>query len=223
MIDIHSHLLHGIDDGPDNIDDSLEIIRHLSSFGFTQLIPTPHKFHILFDPTPAEVNAKVMELKRSIIKRFSFEYFCNVPQIKKVEDHYELSVIKDGKKVILVEFPAMVLRKDFVEDKISALNQAGFVPLIAHIERYGKSDEFWAELKGKYQLYLQGGIKAFARPFYDNSKKQLMRMIRAGLIDNLATDIHSVSQLPKVEKAIDFIMKEYRGEYKKFFADSFEH
>jgi protein-tyrosine phosphatase len=221
MIDIHSHLLYGLDDGPESIEETFEIIRHLSSFGFTELIPTPHKFHLLFNPTPAQVAVKIQEIKRSIIKRFSFEYFCNIPQIKDAGDHYEISLTSDDKKVILIEFPAMV-RKESVESKISALNQIGFVPIIAHIERYGKSDQFWLELKNRYRIYLQGGLKAFAKPFYDNSRKQLIRMINSGLIENLATDIHSASQLPKVEKAIDFIMKEYRGEYKRFFVDSFE-
>jgi protein-tyrosine phosphatase len=221
MIDLHSHLLHGLDDGPDRIEETLEIIRHLSSFGFTELVPAPHKFHILFNPSSAQVAQKISEIKRSIVKRFTFEYFCNVPLIKQLDNHHEICVTSDGMKVILVEFPVVVLKKEDVEKSLFLLNSAGFAPLIAHVERYGKDDIFWSDVKKKYKVFIQGGVKAFAKPFYDNSRRQLIRLMDAGIIDNLATDIHSSSQLLKVEKAINFIVKEYRVDFRRFFTDSF--
>ena len=222
MIDIHSHLLHNLDDGPDRIEESLEIIRHLSSFGFTELIPTPHKFHMFFNPSSAQVIEKIREIKRSIIKRFSFEYYCNVPMIKQLNDLHEICTTSDGMKVIMIGFSTIMLRKNNVVENLYLLNSAGFAPLVAHIERYGKNDLFWSEIKKKYKVFLQGGIKALAKPFYDNSGKQLVRLIENGIIDNLATDIHRVAQLPKVEKAVNFLIREYRNEYRNFFVDSFD-
>ncbi len=221
MIDLHSHIIYGLDDGPDTPEESLEIIRHLSSFGFTELVPTPHKFHMLFNPSPSQVMEKIKHLKRSIIKRFSFEYSCNIPLIKEMSNTYNIGLTSDGMQVILIEFPMMITRKGDVEKSIFELNSAGFAPLIAHIERYGKNDIFWSELKKKYKVYLQGGMRALAKPFYDSSRKQIIRMIESGLIDNLATDIHRASQLGKIEKAISFIFKEYKESTEKFFADSF--
>jgi len=222
MIDLHSHLLFGLDDGPDRADESLEIVRHLSSFGFTELVPSPHKFHLLFNPTPFQVIEKINQLKRSIIKRFTFEYFCNVSLIKQLDNYYEICETPDGMKVIMIEFPAMVLRKEVVENSLFLLNSAGIAPLIAHIERYGKNDDFWSEMKKKHRVFLQGGIKALSKPFYDNSRKQLIRLMETGIIDNLGTDIHKSSQLIKVEKGINFLMKEYKKEFRAFFTDSFE-
>ncbi|MBP7432825.1 hypothetical protein KA996_04685 [bacterium] len=221
MIDLHSHLLSGLDDGPESVDDSLEIIKYLSSFGFTELVPTPHKFHALFNPVASEVIEKIGNLKRSMVKRFSFEYNCNLQSIKDLEDHHEICRTSDDRKVILVEFASGVVRRSEIENSVQSLNFAGFVPLMAHIERYFKKDEFWIELKKKYSVLFQGSIRTFAKPNFNIKKKQLIRLMELDLIDNLATDIHKVSQLVKIEKGLDFIHKAFRNYEKDLFTDKF--
>jgi len=222
MIDLHSHLLFGIDDGPERIEESLEIIKHLSSFGFIELIPTPHKFHSLFNPVSGDVLNRVEELKKSIIKRFSFEYNCVVSAITELENHHEICVTSDGKKVILVEFASAMVRKNEIEQSVRSLNMAGFVPLLAHIERYFKNDEFWIELKKKCRVFYQGSIGVFSKPSFNVKKKQLMRLMDMELIDNLATDIHRVSQLVKIEKGLDFFHKTFKNYSLDMFTDSFD-
>ena len=221
MIDLHSHLLSGLDDGPESVGDSLEIIKYLSSFGFTELIPTPHKFHSLFNPKAAEVIEKIENLKRSIIKRFSFEYNCNVQAIKELDEHHEICTTASGSKVILVEYASGFVRRNDIENSVQSLNNAGFVPLMAHIERYFKNDEFWIELKKKYKVFYQGSIRTLAKPNFNIKKKQLIRLMELDLIDNLATDIHKVSQLVKIEKGLDFIHKAFRNYEKDLFTDKF--
>ena len=221
MIDLHSHLLYGLDDGPDSPEDSYELIRHLSSFGFTELVPTPHKFHMLFNPSPGDVIEKINSLKRSIIKRFTFEYMCKVESILKLDNKHEIGVTEKGEKVILIEFPSSVTSKDEIKRSISKLNNAGIVPLIAHIERYRKSDEFWVQCKKTYRVLLQGCIKTLAKSSYDGKKKQMVRLLEKDMIDNMATDIHKVSQLSKVEKGLDFINKNFACKSSKLFVDKF--
>jgi len=221
MIDLHSHLLFGLDDGPESVDESLEIIKYLSSFGFTELVPTPHKFHSLFNPGSAEVAEKIYDLKRSIVKRFSFEYNCIVNSIKELTDHHEICRTSDGSKVILVEYASGIVRRSDIEKSVQSLNNAGFVPLMAHIERYFKKDEFWIELKKKYKVFYQGSIRTLAKPNFNIKKKQLVRLMNSDMIDNLATDIHKASQLVKIEKGLDFIHKVFRNYEKNLFTDKF--
>ena len=221
MIDLHSHLLFGLDDGPESPIESYEIIKHLSSFGFTELVPTPHKFHMLFNPTAGEVIEKINSLKRSIIKRFTFEYMCKVDSILSLENHHEIGFTSKKEKIILIEFASSVTSKEEIFKKLFALNSAGIVPLIAHIERYRKSDDFWIECKRRYRTLFQGCIKTLAKPSYDGRKKQLVRLFDIDLIDNMATDIHKATQLSKVEKGLDFIIKKFGSQSQKFFVDTF--
>lgn len=221
MIDLHSHLLYGLDDGPDSPEDSFEIIRHLSSFGFTELVPTPHKFHMLFNPSPGDVVEKINNLKRSIIRRFTFEYMSKVDSILNLKDKHEISVTKNGEKVILVEFPSSVTSKEEIRKSLFKLNGAGIVPLIAHVERYRKSDEFWISIKNSYKVLFQGCIRTLSKASYDGRKKQIVRFLEEGLIDNMATDIHKVAQLSKVEKGLDFIVRKFNNDRSRLFADEF--
>lgn len=221
MIDLHSHLLFGLDDGPESPAESYEIIKHLSSFGFTELVPTPHKFHLLFNPTAGEVIEKISSLKRSIVKRFTFEYMCKVDDILGLENHYEIGLTDKNEKIILIEFASSVISKELIFKKLFKLNSAGIVPLIAHVERYRKSDDFWIECRKKHRVFFQGCIKTLAKPSYDGRKKQLIRLFDIDLIDNMATDIHRAKHLPKVEKGLDFIMKKFGSQSRKFFVDTF--
>lgn len=219
MIDLHSHLLFGLDDGPDGIDESLEIIKHLSSFGFLELIPTPHKFHKLFNPGAGDVAGKIDEIKKSIIKRFSFEYNCIVSSIKELENHHEICTTADGNKVILIEFASGIVRRSEIEKSVQSLNAAGFVPLLAHIERYFKKDEFWIALKQRSRVFYQGSIGVFSKSSFNIKKRQLLRLMEMDLIDNLSTDIHRVTQLVKIEKGLDFIHKTFKNYEKDLFTD----
>jgi len=221
MIDLHSHLLYGLDDGPETPEDSYEIIRHMSSFGFTELVPTPHKFHMLFDPSPGDVVEKISSLKRSIIKRFTFEYMSKAELIIGLENKHEIGMTEKGEKIVLVEFPSSVTSKDEIKKCIFKLNAASIVPLIAHIERYRKSDNFWKECRSSCKVLLQGCIKTLAKPSYDRRKKQIVRLLDENMIDNMASDIHKVSQLSKVEKGLDFINKNFGEKVRRLFSDEF--
>ena len=147
MIDLHSHLLPGLDDGPEEVSETLEIIKVMSSFGYIEIIPTPHKFHALFNPDPNIVMGRISALNKTMIRRFSFEYMCNIPRIRELTDHREFSRTSDGYKVIMVEFHSPLVSKKEIDSSVFSLNAGGFIPLLAHIERYLKDDEFWLELR----------------------------------------------------------------------------
>ena len=142
MIDLHSHLLPGLDDGPEEISETLEIIKEMSFLGYIEIVPTPHKFHTLFNPDPNIVMGRISALGKTMVRRFSFEYMCNIPKIKELSDHREFSRTKNGYKIIMVEFSPFVGKKE-IENSVFSLNAGGFIPLLAHIERYLKDDEFW--------------------------------------------------------------------------------
>ena len=220
MIDLHSHLLPGLDDGPELVSETLEIIKEMSSLGYMEIVPTPHKFHSLYNPLPETVSERIAALKKTMVKRFSFEYMCNIPQIKALSDHREFSRTKDGYKIIMVEFQPLVGKKE-IEKSVFSLNASGFIPLLAHIERYLKDDEFWLELKKKYKVFFQSSVRTLAKASFHIKKKQVIRFLEKEIIDNLGTDLHRASQLESVDKGLTFLKNNFSGYGKDLFSDEF--
>ena len=220
MIDLHSHLLPGLDDGPEEISETLEIIKEMSSLGYIEIVPTPHKFHALFNPDPNIVMGRISALNKTMVRRFSFEYMCNIPKIKALSDHREFSRTKNGYKIIMVEFSPFVGKKE-IENSVFSLNAGGFIPLLAHIERYLKDDEFWLELKKKYKVFFQSSVRTLAKASFHIKKKQVIRFLEKGIIDNLGTDLHRATQLESVDKGLTFLKNNFSGYGKDLFSDKF--
>ena len=220
MIDLHSHLLPGLDDGPELVSETLEIIKEMSSFGYIEIVPTPHKFHALYNPLPETAAERIAALKKTMVRRFSFEYMCSIPKIKALSDHREFSRTKDGYKIIMVEFSPFVGKKE-IENSVFSLNASGFIPLLAHIERYLKDDEFWLELKKKYKVFFQSSVRTLAKASFHIKKKQVIRFLEKEIIDNLGTDLHRASQLESVDKGLTFLKNNFSGYGKDLFSDKF--
>ena len=220
MIDLHSHLLPGLDDGPEEVSETLEIIKVMSSFGYIEIIPTPHKFHTLFNPDPNIVMGRISALNKTMVRRFSFEYMCNIHRIKELTDHREFSRTRDGYKVIMVEYSPFVGKSE-IEKSVFSLNAGGFIPLLAHIERYLKDDEFWLELKKKYKVFFQSSVRTLAKASFHIKKKQVIRFLEKEIIDNLGTDLHRASQLESVDKGLTFLKNNFSGYGKDLFSDKF--
>ncbi len=222
MIDAHSHILYGVDDGIELYEDMLVCIKHMSSFGFREIIPTPHRFHMFFNPEVADVVSRIYEIESSMVTRFSFEYMFSKESIETEEKLYELYRSPSGWRVVLVEFMPFMSGKNDIEKAVFLLNSMGISPLLAHIERYGLPDSFWIELKNKYSVFYQVVLKNMARKFFESRKKQIVRLLDAGLVDNVASDLHKVQELSLVEKGLDFFNRRYSHLSEKLFTLSFE-
>ncbi len=220
MIDLHSHLLPGLDDGPEEVSETLEIIKEMSSLGYIEIVPTPHKFHTLYNPDPSIVMGRIAALKKTMVRRFSFEYMCNIPQIKALTDHREFSRTSNGYKVIMVEYSPFIGKSE-IEKSVFSLNASGFIPLLAHIERYLKDDGFWLELKKKYKVFFQSSVRTLAKASFHIKKKQVIRFLEKGIIDNLGTDLHRATQLEQVDKGLTFLKNNFSGYGKDLFSDKF--
>ena len=192
----------------------------MSSFGYIEIVPTPHKFHALFNPDPNIVMGRISAIGKTMVRRFSFEYMCNIPKIKELSDHREFSRTKNGYKIIMVEFSPFVGKSE-IEKSVFSLNASGFIPLLAHIERYLKDDEFWLELKKKYKVFFQSSVRTLAKASFHIKKKQVIRFLEKEIIDNLGTDLHRASQLESVDKGLTFLKNNFSGYGKDLFSDKF--
>jgi protein-tyrosine phosphatase len=138
-IDIHSHLLPGIDDGASTIEDSLRLTRALQDFGVTQIITTPHIIQHIWDNTHEQIvankNATVLELQKNnanIPFQAAAEYLMD-DQFVHLFQSQDLLPLKDNYVLVEMSYinPPMQLYSILFD-----LQVAGYIPVLAHPERY---------------------------------------------------------------------------------------
>ena len=142
MIDIHCHILHGVDDGADTIDDALDMARMASASGVRAIIATPHSCVPAFPPNYKSLSLldKFRELRDAIeregipITLYSgAEILCTREMPRLLEQGKLLTLAST--KYFLVEF---YFNSDpsFINAMLSVVKSNGLIPVIAHPERY---------------------------------------------------------------------------------------
>ena len=142
MYDLHSHILPGVDDGPAQIEDSIEIARIAAANGTRTILATPHRK----DVTELSSVGHIRELTAELRHRIASE---NIPLALALgmENHIDDALPEDaaagkaltmnGSRYILVEMPffGSIEEHDYVEDALQGLQAQGLVPVFAHPER----------------------------------------------------------------------------------------
>ncbi|MEM0940231.1 MAG: CpsB/CapC family capsule biosynthesis tyrosine phosphatase [Bacteroidota bacterium] len=208
LVDIHSHLIPGIDDGASTIDGSLEMIALLQSIGFKKLITTPH-IHPKYPNKEDRIIDGLADLRSAILKKgisgveigAAAEYYVTESFVNQLESGKKL--LSFGDNYILIECSFSV-KPFFFESVISKLKEYGYRPILAHPERYrfleGKI-EWLHELKTTGLLF-QITLSSLVGYYGDNSQKIGLELIKNGMVDFLATDLHRASQVTFIKKGL---------------------
>ena len=208
MIDIHSHILNSVDDGSRNSEQSLAMLKEEEKQGVTDVVLTPH-YRADYLPKSDDIRLKFAELKEYAKKNginvklhlgqeiFVFEGIANA-----LEDGKVLSV-NDG-KFVLVEFSTKHVND--IPETVYMLVKNGFIPIVAHIGRY-----FYADTETAREVKDIGGliqINASSLCGACAYKRKALALIRAGLVDFVASDVHHNRK--------NYMLKAYKKVEKKF-------
>ncbi|MFM7853684.1 MAG: tyrosine-protein phosphatase [Flammeovirgaceae bacterium] len=198
LVDIHSHLLAGIDDGAKSWDESIAMLKTLNSIGYKKFITTPHIMSDLYRNDPIIIKSKLDELQ-TILKNDGIlleieaaaEYYLDESLMKKVEQSEELMTF--GKKHLLFEtsfFSEPLQIKDF----IFQATLKGYQLVLAHPERYSYMTLAKAEdLRNRgvqFQLNILSILGFYSKPV----QKMAYQLIDNQWIELLGTDCHNMVQ-----------------------------
>jgi tyrosine-protein phosphatase YwqE len=199
-VDIHSHLLPGIDDGAKTFEDTLELSTGLLNIGFSQLITTPHIYQNVWDNTKEQIEEVEMTTKLDLKKneisipfRAAAEYLLNDHFIKLCQAG-EILPLKD--KYVLVEIsytnPPIQLYSIIFD-----LRVAGYTPVLAHPERYVyyhyDFDEY-LKLK-KAGCYFQLNLLAVTGYYGEGITKIAEKLLQKGMYDFVGSDVHHANHI----------------------------
>lgn len=190
MKDIHNHLLYGIDDGAKTIDDSTRLLKEMEEAHVTDIIFTPH--YIIgsnYNANNAKKKKLVSELKKltKINLYFGNEIYIDNEIVEYIRNG-EISSL-NGSRYILVEFP-LNEKLDCAFTIIQNVIKYGYVPIIAHPERYHYYDlEFFMDLINEGCL-LQGNITSLTGKYGKKAKSNLELLLSRDMIHFMGTDTH---------------------------------
>ena len=136
MIDIHSHLLPGVDDGSKSVETSLQVMERFVADGVTCLVLTPHLLASQSARAPYERNQAICEELQSVAPRalelrLGWEIMLDVPNV----DLRAHTLSLGGSRAVLVEFPHFGVPARAGEE-LYRITCSGVVPVLAHPERY---------------------------------------------------------------------------------------
>ena len=205
QVDMHSHLIPGIDDGSKTMEESLGLIKRLSDFGLRKIITTPHIMSEYYRNTPEIINMGLADLRNAIKKEgieievaAAAEYYLDEIFLEKVKNGEELLTF--GPNYILVE-TGFISKPQMLLETFFQLEMAGYKPIFAHPERYQYliPDKKLLEDLVDRQIYFQINLLSLTG-FYSKQVKDFAEMLlERGLVKFFGTDCHNPRYLDMLE------------------------
>ncbi|MBM4300384.1 MAG: hypothetical protein FJ121_02475 [Deltaproteobacteria bacterium] len=213
MIDIHAHILPGVDDGAKNWEQSLEMARMAVADGITVMVATPHLFKgRSTDLTQLNTKEIILQHVAQLRHRLSEERIplelipgCDFPlgfeSLKLLDDGRALT-INDAKRYLLLELPDTSL-PPAIEEICFHLQARGITPIITHPERHLVMQEMPYKLKRLIDLgcLVQMTGNSLTGWFGRRVKKIARQFVKLGYIHLLATDAHDPKRRPPLLSA----------------------
>lgn len=217
MKDLHSHLCYGIDDGTSSLEESVSILKQMQEAGFTDVFLTPHYVEgSKYVADNKEKQKRLSELKTACQKEniniklyLGNEVYINNNIVELIKKGQIMTL--NNTKYILIEF-SLHQENPHIKDIIHNIIVAGYIPVIAHPERYPYLDSKMTliyELK-KMGVLFQGNYLSLFDKYGRKAKKNLQKMLKNGIISFIGSDIHHKGKLygDKVYKRIKKCVKD---------------
>lgn len=214
MIDIHSHILPYMDDGCYDINDSIESLEKAYESGITKIIATPHFLQGQFENYKSDVLKGLANLKNSIdesvVSVTSGSEIMVFPEIVDLLKRGSLCTLNNS-RYVLIEFPLDV-RVPNVLKLIDDILVAGFVPVIAHPERYAyvQRDVNEAIRYVEAGALLQLNITSLIGNYGNEAKDTGIKLIKHNLIHFWGSDFHTYREIyddNKIKDSLDILRK----------------
>jgi len=212
-LDLHSHLIPGIDDGSQSMEESLLLLREMEALGYQKLIITPHIMSDAYKNTPEIIKSGLLELRTAALKEgikieidAAAEYYLDDGFIALIEQGNMLTV---NKKYLLFE-TSYVSKPLGTEEMIFEITSAGYMPVMAHPERYRYIKDPMKEY-GRFKelgVLFQVNLNSFGGHYGKSAKILADFLSRNGMIDFLGSDVHHQKHISTLKTV--FLSDTYR-------------
>ncbi len=198
QVDMHSHLLPGLDDGLKELDKSVAFVKDLYQLGYSKLICTPHILSDLYPNTRQTIVPKLNQLRQALSKakvpvriEAAAEYMMDHDFTELLERSTKDDLLTINDQYILIEMSYLAPSPNF-EQTIFDLRMKGLEPILAHPERYSyyhKSFDQYERFKD-LGCKLQVNLLSLSGGYGPQVKKTAEKLFKSQLVDFLGTDMH---------------------------------
>ena len=221
MIDIHSHIVFEVDDGPKTIEDSRALLEESYRQGVRTIISTSHRRKGMFETPEAKIEEnfkQVQELAKEIADDLTVLYGAEIYYTSDILDKLEQGKIPRlaDSQYALIEFSMITPYKE-IHTALSNVLRLGVTPVVAHIERYHclENDEKKVRDLINMGCYTQINSSSVLKPklfgdTYKFMKKRAQFFLEKDLVHFVASDMHNLDPRPLyMQEAYQIISKKY--------------
>lgn len=210
MIDIHTHILPGMDDGSSSLEESLSMARESARQGVRLLATTPHFYATQEDPNSflrrrerslALLESAWQDSFPTLLVGAEVRYFDGISRVEEVK-----SLAMEHTKILLLEMPFTSWSSRMVEEVLELQRSRGLQVLLAHVERYLKDQDsqVWETFR-QNGVWMQCNANFFLRW---QTKRKAQALFKKGEIQMLGSDTHNMtSRPPNLAMARDALVK----------------
>lgn len=206
-VDVHAHLLPQLDDGPVDIEQSIEIIKEMYGMGYRKIIATPHVMTGYYNNAPEDILQSLHVLK-NVLKRRNIpmeleaaaEYYLEDELFRLIERR-EVLTFGGNKKYLLFE-ASFVTKASYILEAVIKIKQAGYTPVLAHPERYVSLNDLEVINRLAFNgVLFQVNIGSLTGYYSKQAQELAELLINKKLVAFLGSDCHSLSQLESIKQA----------------------
>ena len=203
MIDFHSHILPQIDDGSKSYDETIEMLEEAKNAGFEKIISTSHYIEKYYEINEEQRLQLLKNINFQDIKLYLGSEIYVTNEIVQLLKDKKASTINNS-RYVLYELP---MHSKNMNDKeiIYRIVENGYVPIIAHPERYSyvqEAPEYVEELAEMGALF-QSNYGSIIGMYGEKAKKTVKKLLKQNLIHFLGSDVHRPEQIyPKISKIL---------------------
>lgn len=221
MIDIHCHILYGVDDGSRDKDMSLQMARLAVENNISDIIVTPHYTGAHHSVSPEGIRRRVEELQQACEREgLNLKLY---PGNELLYDSFlpdklsggEVLTLAGSRYCLIEFFPTDPFQ--YIQEGLRAVRYAGFHPILAHCERYACLVEKpeYAQILADQEVLLQCNSASVEPKLFQSVPKFVNGLLRRGLVSFIASDAHRAegSRSPELRRSVAWLKKKYDEDY----------
>lgn len=197
-VDVHCHILPGVDDGSPDTETSVALVERMKGWGIRRIIATPHLTECTFENTPETLDPALETLRKALDEKG-----VDIELIRASENRIDDYFREQFEAGNITPMPGgyLLVENSFIQEPwqldqyLYDLRIKGFRPILAHPERYfyyhDKGNKRYAELHRAGTLF-QINLLSLAGAYGKAEKKVAEQLIQGGMADLIGTDIHTL-------------------------------